>query len=76
MNVLREGGVLHHHRKTAYKVGPLEVTGLLPRQNDVAVPDRILDKLDDPDRSESSKRGVASYVASVERFNAAHTEHR
>lgn len=69
LDLFREGGVLYHHRKTTYKVGPLEVTGLLPRQNDVAVSQPVLARLDDPNRSPASKRGIKEYVASVERMN-------
>ncbi len=56
------------HRKTFYKIGPAEITGILVKHNKLALTNELKQKLLMP-RSKESLKGLQQYVSRIETSN-------
>lgn len=63
--IVLAAGFRINRKKTYYKKGRFPVTGIDVKQNDLAMPDYIGQRLKDPTRSPESKEGIQRYVRGV-----------
>jgi len=61
-----KAGFLYNHQKTVLKMGKIDMTGANVRQNRLQAPLSIKDKLNEPHRTDQSKKGVLNYIKRVE----------
>ncbi|MFK7946885.1 MAG: reverse transcriptase family protein [Saprospiraceae bacterium] len=64
LGIITDGKFKYHHKKTFYKKGPVEVTGILVKQNSLKPNDETIKKLK-TNRSEASKKGIEDYIKRV-----------
>lgn len=67
LNVISKHGFKRSHSKTFYKIGPTEVTGILVKQNNLAITNKTKNKLN-TDLSESSRKGLELYIKRIENY--------
>ena len=61
LDVVREHGFRVRHDKTGYKRGPVEVTGVVVRQNVLRAPATLVARADDPTTSDATRAGLLAY---------------
>lgn len=61
IQVIQNEGFRISHRKTFYKIGPIEITGVLVRHNGMDLPDSKKQILADPQQSKTTKEGLGHY---------------
>ena len=64
--VIQDSDFKPHREKTAYKVGPVEVTGVIVENNRLRAPKRIYERLDEFSPGSEPYLGVLSYIARIE----------
>lgn len=64
--LLQEGGFLINHKKTFYKIGTIETTGVRVGHNYLKPKKELLEKLNDPDISQESKIGIQQYINRIQ----------
>jgi RNA-directed DNA polymerase len=65
IEVISEANFKINRKKTFYKKGRVEITGTDVGQNGIRPTKRLIEKLDEPDRSEASKAGVRNHIKRI-----------
>ncbi|MFQ5729453.1 MAG: reverse transcriptase family protein [Waddliaceae bacterium] len=65
IDIIQENGFRINHRKTLYKVGPTEITGIWAKNNNLDARDDQKQKLDDPNLTPMQRQGLQAYVDNV-----------
>jgi RNA-directed DNA polymerase len=63
-NIINESGFKRSQKKTFYKIGPVEITGILVKHNALKPTKTILEKLQNTS-NEASKKGLENYIKSI-----------
>ncbi len=71
VSIISRSGFHINHRKTAYKVGPIEITGIIRRNNSLSVPEYVMEKMNEHGRGDRSREGLARYATRVNEKNSA-----
>ncbi len=69
IDIIKKNGFIISHRKTAYKLGPIEITGIETRNNVLKVKQKIMQKINNPDIPLSSINGLIAYKNRVNNQN-------
>jgi len=69
--IIRDADFMPHRDKTAYKVGSVEVTGVIVENNRLRAPERIYQRLDELRPDSESYLGVLSYIERIEQLESA-----
>lgn len=69
IQVIQNEGFRISHRKTFYKIGPVEVTGVLVRHNGMDLPDSKKQVLVDPKKDKRAKDGLGNYQKQIIRID-------
>jgi RNA-directed DNA polymerase len=64
LNIINESGFKRSQKKTFYKIGPVEITGILVKHNAMKPTNTILEKLKNTS-NEASKKGLENYIKSI-----------
>lgn len=65
IQVIQDEGFRISHRKTFYKIGPVEITGVLVRHNVMDLPDSKKQALVDPKQDKRAKDGLGNYQKQI-----------
>jgi RNA-directed DNA polymerase len=66
IQIIASAGFKVSRKKTGYKRGPISVTGAIARNNNLAIPQNIYDRLADPTITEDTRKGLLLYKAQIE----------
>lgn len=66
MQIIRQGDFQPHRDKTHYKVGAVEVTGVIVENNLLRAPDRVKEKLGEFGEDSPAYQGLVSYISRIE----------
>jgi hypothetical protein len=66
MQIIRKGDFQPHRDKTHYKVGKVEVTGVIVEGDRLRAPDRVKEKLSEFEEGSAPHRGLVSYISRIE----------
>lgn len=65
IQIIQNEGFRISHRKTFYKIGPVEITGVLVRHNGMDLPDSKKKVLADPKQNKKAKDGLGNYQKQI-----------
>lgn len=69
IELITESGFRINHTKTYYKIGPLEITGIIRRNNSLAVPEYIMERMKEFGLTPEVRAGLARYATNVNENN-------